>query len=971
MSDSDAFSSQIGDIDKSQWPRLHDEMVRARLETALNLDSLDASVCDLLVKAASGSPYLERLFLRWQSHLPLLLAAPPEELTESIIHDALCCTGPAETVKADLRKLKDRLMIVLSLYDLSGVWSDLQVMDTLSRFADAAVIAAFNSALQEVMQVTVPGAVQESGMAVLAMGKHGAFELNYSSDIDLVVFYDAGRLQTFLERDGVPERLRDARKVAARVTQLAVSILQDQTADGYVFRTDLRLRPDPGTSAAAVTIEAAERYYENYGQNWERAAFSKARIIAGHADVQKKIKAFLTPFIWRKYLDFAAIEDIHSIKRQIHAVKGMGGFDFADHDIKLGRGGIREVEFYVQTQQLILGGRNPALRERTTLGGLQALASAGHIRWDVEHELRDAYLFLRCLEHRLQMVNDAQTHQIPKDPAHILRVAHLAGYDDADGLKADTLSALNTVHDHYAELFEEGERLTLEKGSLVFTGVDDHPDTLKTLENMGFDTPASVSSAIRKWHAGGIRATRSARAREILTRLVPVILQSLSRTDTPQQAFQAFDLLLRQLPAGVQFFSLLQSNVEILDTLIRLCTLSPRLGQSLASHAHLIESLVSETFVSAVVEDDRSDTEPEDLLALVQEAGNFEDQLNTLRREVREARFRVTYRMLMTQTSVRDLARHYSRLADAAIEAALPTAHVEMCRNHGPVTGELAVIGLGRLGADSLTIVSDLDLIFVYDTPDGARSSHERPLDAVNWFTRYVRRFVTALSAQTEEGSLYDVDMALRPSGGAGPAAVRLPTFRRYYESDAWTWEEMAMVKARAIAGDAGLVQTIDAEIEAILTRKRDAEKVRGDVLAMRYRLLKEKPPAHGFDLKRLAGGLTDIDFICQYLALVHGAEHGRFPRHIADMLPVFAAQGIMSSTHQAQLLGAWQDYEIVLQLRRAALGYARQGQDMSQALLEVIGWRLGGEQPEQIEDRLITHTQHVKAVFRDIVGPF
>ncbi|MCI5043665.1 MAG: bifunctional [glutamine synthetase] adenylyltransferase/[glutamine synthetase]-adenylyl-L-tyrosine phosphorylase [Aquisalinus sp.] len=968
MTETDAFRQLLQKADTSQWPRLHDETVRTRLDEMLSAMGLSALEADFLTRTASGSPYMERLFLRGKGALTPTLSAEPEEFTDNLIAQTLALYGTGEEVKGHLRRLKDRMMIALSLYDLSGIWSDLQVMDTLSRFADAAVIASFNAALREVTQIQESSLLEPSGLAVLAMGKHGAFELNYSSDIDLVVFYDHGRLQHFLESHDLPQRLQDARKVSMRATQMAVSILQDQTADGYVFRTDLRLRPDPGTSAAAVTIETAERYYENYGQNWERAAFSKARIIAGHEDVQRQITAFLTPFIWRKYLDFAAIEDIHSIKRQIHAVKGRADFEFAGHDVKLGWGGIREVEFYVQTQQLILGGRNPVLRERTTLGGLQALASAGHIRWDVEHELRDAYLFLRSLEHRLQMVNDAQTHEIPKDPEHILRVAHLAGYDEAEKLKEDTLSALTLIHDHYADLFEEGERLTVATGSLVFTGVDDHPDTLKTLVNMGFDTPSEVSSAIRRWHAGGIRATRSARAREILTRLVPVILQRLGQTEIPQQGFHAFDLLLRQLPAGVQFFSLLQSNVEVLDTLIRLCTLSPRLGKSMAAHAHLIESLVSETFLTS---EDEAESEESDLLHAVQVADTFEEQLDLLRREVREDRFRVTCRMLMTEATVRDLARDYTRLADSAIQVALPVSYQEMVRNHGAVEGELAVIGMGRLGADSLTIVSDLDLIFVYNTPDGAQSDHDRPLDAVNWYTRYVRRLVTTLSAQTAEGSLYDVDMALRPSGGAGPAAVRLPTFRRYYEGDAWTWEEMAMVKARAIAGDPGLVQVMDAEIERILTRARDATKVRGDVLSMRYRLLKEKPPAHGYDLKRLAGGLTDIDFICQYLALIHGAMYGRFPRHIADMLPVFVSQEILSRSQGDDLLAAWQDYEIVLQLRRAALGYARHGEAMSTALLEVIAWRLGGEKPEKIEDRLSHHAERVKKVFQEIIGPF
>ncbi len=967
MPDHRPLQARIEEADAAAWPRLHDHAAASRIGPVLTGLQISDKVASLISVAASASPYLERLITRNISRVAPLLREDANRSLEQLLDEASNVPDDTETVKAQLRQIKDRAMILFSLCDLAGVSDDLTIMEALSSFADVAVVKAFASALKNVTGVRSDDPLQDCGFVVLGMGKHGAGELNYSSDIDLVVFYDPYILQAFLETNSAQPRLADPRKVAIRATQTAVSILQDLTEDGYVFRTDLRLRPDPGTSNIAVTVGAAELYYETYGQNWERAAFSKARVIAGHRQVSKQVTDFLRPFIWRKYLDYAAIEDIHSIKRQIHAVKGMGTISFPGHDIKLGRGGIREIEFFVQTQQLILGGRNRALRERTTLGGLQALASAGHIKQNVAQELRVAYLLLRRVEHRIQMVNDEQTHTIPRQPDQILRLAHLAGYDDSAAFEQSVTACLRLVHDHYADLFEEGERLSARRGSLVFTGVDDHPDTLTTLTKMGYRDASHISATIRNWHAGGIRATKSTRARELLTKLVPMILRTLGRTDDPQQSFNSFDALLRHMPGGVQFFSLVLNNPQVLDDLVALSCLSPSLAHEMATHAHLVEAMLQTSFLK---EERRSmQSALNRLEGEIAEQPSFEEALNLLRRHVREERFRVTSRLLLTAAGTRQQSRFYTRQAEIAIRASLPVARTEMIRNHGEIEGALAIIGMGRLGASALTATSDLDLIFVYDRQETSQSDHEQPLDGVTWFTRYVRRLLTTLSAQTEEGGLYEVDMALRPSGSAGPAAVSLAAFQRYYKEEAWTWEQMALVKARVVAGAPGLAAMISDEITSILTRKRDRDKVTADALNMRQRLLCDKPAASDWDLKLVNGGLTDIDFICQHLSLLHAHDLGRFPPHIADALPVFASQELIPPADAKKLLAAWRSYETTMQLIRAAIGNLDGADSIPPPLARALAARLDLARPGDILPHLAKHREQVQKIFARQIG--
>ena len=543
-------------------PKPFDPARAARVKEALAERGF-ASNEALLDAVFGNSAFLGRLAQREAGALGEYFAAGPHTVLNAAIllaHAACRADSEAQAMK-ELRTAKRRAALAIAMADIAGVWDVNQVTAELTRFADACVGGALQFLLRIADAQTGPVGEQDCGLTVLAMGKYGAFELNYSSDIDLVVFYDAAKFP-FAKRG-------DARGAAVDIVRGLVKLLSEVTNDGYVFRVDLRLRPDAGATQIAISTDAALDYYEAMGQNWERAAMIKARACAGDLQTGARFLADIRPFIWRRYLDFAAIEDIQSIKRQIHAHAGHGAIAVKGHNIKLGHGGIREIEFFAQTQQLILGGRHPGLREPSTQGALDALVREGRVDAAVGEELKADYRYLRMLEHRLQMVEDQQTHSLPDSQAGLSHIACFMGYEGVDDFHDELIRILENVRGHYARLFESAPDLASSEGNLVFTGVEEDPETLKTLSAMGFGGPAHVSAAIRGWHHGRIRAMRSQRARELLTKLTPAILKALAATADPDVAFSQFDRFLSNLPSGVQLFSLFLARPQFLGLLAK------------------------------------------------------------------------------------------------------------------------------------------------------------------------------------------------------------------------------------------------------------------------------------------------------------------------------------------------------------------------------------------------------------------
>lgn len=930
-----------------------DAAQRFRDECADALASLPAGADDFLSAIASASPYLRRLLVRRKSKLVEILSSSPENCLAAAMGDALASAneGGADAQMKALREAKADAALVIALADIGGVWDVMTATGALSRFADAAVQGALQGAINRSKLES------SDGIVILAMGKHGAFELNYSSDIDLVVLFDPERMDA--------DRF-DAQKYAVGIARELVNQMQMQTADGYVFRTDLRLRPDPGATAPAVSVRSAEAYYESYGQNWERMAFIKARPCAGDVALGEEFLKTLRPFIWRKYFDYATIEDVHAVKRQMHSAKGGRDVAFEGHDVKLGRGGIREIEFYAQTQQLILGGKNPDLRHRTTLDALKALVEVNAIDEESRDIMTASYLYLRHVEHRLQMINDEQTHRLPASQNDIARLSVFSGADNPASFRQKMMDTFHAVEKCYDALFEDDEDPQKRLGPMVFTGVDAHPATLDTLEGLGFKRAADVSAAIRRWHTGALRATKTERARTLLTKLVPPLLESLAKASDPDEAFFAFEGFLERLPAGVQIFSLFLNNLDVFDALIRIMTISPYLGREFSKRVNLIERLLDNRWSAPPP---LPSTYAEVCAAMVAGAPDYEAALNAARRWVGEQKFQVTAQLGVGLIAPSDASAHFTKIADAAINSLLTAAMEEMKLQHGNIDGEFVVIGLGRLGAGEMTATSDIDLMFVYDAQNESASDGKRPLGVVEYFSRFVRRAVTALSAATEEGALYEVDMQLRPSGKAGPAAVRFSAFHNYYMDEAWTWEAMSLVKARVIGPAGALADKVETEINTILARDRDVETLGIDIANMRMRLDAAKPGVSIWDVKNVVGGLTDIAFICQYLTLRYAHEVGRPPRPVRLSLKWFEEKEKLTKADAMILIDAHSMFEAVLQASRAATGGVFAPERAGEALRSRMTSVCGEEEIEKAETVLKGHQDLVAQLFTRTIG--
>ena len=886
----------------------------------------------LLRSIFGNSPFLSDAAVKEWAFLTRLVEEGADPLFVEIADAIELPADLGEDTAALMRRLrvaKRRVALVAAVAELVGAWSLDQQTAALSRFADGALGAALRHLLRQAVTggsiglASIDEPERDSGLIVLGVGKLGGYELNYSSDIDLILLYDPTRAR-ISTRDGI-------QSLFVRMAHDLGRILDERTSDGYVFRTDLRLRPDPASTPLTLSVAAALAYYESVGQNWERAALIKARTVAGDRVAGQHFLRELEPFIWRKSLDFAAIQDIHSIKRQINAYRGGGRIAVEGHDIKTGRGGIREIEFFAQTQQLIWGGRLRELRTGSTCEALRRLASTGRIYPATAAELIDNYRFLRRLEHRLQMVEDAQTHMLPPDPAGIARIGVFLGYPQTDAFVTDLLRHLSSVERHYAELFEQAPSLS-GPGNLVFTGVEDDAETLRTLSWLGFAEPATVAALVRSWHHGRLRATRSQRAREILTELVPQLLRIFGATPHPDTALLRFDQFLSRLPAGVQLFSLFHANPGLLELVAEIMAGAPRLAEQLAQRPALLDAVLTEGFFAPPP---GPNAFAADLGQVLGGARDYEETLDALRRWAGERRFQVGVQLLRRALDGRQAGEVLADIAETALTALLPTVEAEFARRHGRVQGSMfAAIGMGRLGSREMTLASDLDLILIYDVPPGSETSDgPHPLPVASYYARLTQRLIGAITAPTAEGRLYEVDMRLRPSGASGPIASNLAGFARYQRESAWTWEHMALTRARPVGGDPALCVQIADAIGAVLGAKRDARRLLVDVADMRRRIADENPRPTRWDLKNRRGGLIDLEFIVQYLVLREAASSPQLLcRSTEQALRALGAAGVLPPQAQQELLDAL----ALLRQVHALLTLLRGGLSEEEALSEV-----------------------------------
>ncbi|MEX2454823.1 MAG: bifunctional [glutamine synthetase] adenylyltransferase/[glutamine synthetase]-adenylyl-L-tyrosine phosphorylase, partial [Rhodospirillaceae bacterium] len=930
-------------------------------------DTIQDTLIRRLLDAIFGnSPFLGHCLIADPAFALRLFRDGPADTFDRILSDVAAEAPPAataETVMAVQRRARRRVALTVGCADIAGLWPLERIVESLSLFAEAALRSAVAHLLCQghaTGEIELPhpeDPERGSGFIVLGMGKLGARELNYSSDIDLILLFEPERVRY--------RGSRSPQEYFVRLARQMVRLLEERTRDGYVFRTDLRLRPDPGSTPPVLSTLAAETYYEGTGQNWERAAMIKARPVAGDREAGTAFLGYLRPFIWRKNLDFAAIQDIHSIKRQINAVRGGQRIAVAGHNVKLGRGGIREIEFYAQTQQLIWGGRDPSLREPRTCEALRRLAAAGHIEAEVPEHLAEAYRFLRTVEHRLQMIDDQQTHEIPDDPAKLAAFTRFMGFADTDAFAAALSSRLHLVEDHYAALFEEAPDLA-GPGTLVFTGGEDHPDTLRTLSELGYKQPSAVAATVRAWHHGRYRSLRSTRARELLTELMPALLGAFAKTLDPDAAFLRFNDFLSRLPAGVQILSLLYTNPALLELLAEIMGSTPRLADTLTRYPILFDAVLTADFFEAPPDAAGLAAEFEDAL---QQARDFQDVLDILRRQVNDRLFQVGVHILRRRFTPDLAGPALSDIADTALRTLYPRQQEEFARQHGRMPGgEMAVVALGKLGGREVSIGSDLDLLFVYRSDDGT-SDGTKPLAAIPYYTRLGQRFLGALTSPTGEGTLYEVDMRLRPSGNAGPLATSLEAFLKYHQEAAWTWEKMALTRARiVVAGDAFGTALEDA-IRALLAAPRDPAALLRDVAAMRARIERDRPPGGPWDVKSLRGGLIDIEFLVQYLQLRHASETPEvLAPNTADALGRLHRAGILDAPTTDALTAALHLWRNVQGVLRLSVGEMFDETAVSAASRSFVASVCGREGFEALKEEILDTAVTCHAIFRRVV---
>ena len=916
-----------------------------------------------------NAPFLREIILRDASRFLRILVTPPEETISTLLHTCLTArpTSEAELMQS-LRLAKQELALTVALADIAGAWRLESVTGALTRFADASLTASLRFCLRELeargkfTPVDPEEPEKEAGFFILAMGKHGARELNYSSDIDLIVLYD-------------PERSRltggaEAPVEFVRITRRLVKLMNERTGDGYVFRTDLRLRPDPGATPLAISVPAALVYYESLGQNWERAALIKARPCAGDIKAGELFLEEIRPFVWRKYLDYAAISDVHSIKRQIHAHKGFSKITVAGHNVKLGRGGIREVEFFAQTQQLIAGGRNPQLRDRRTLITLERLADCGWIDESAATEMEEAYRYLREVEHRIQMINDEQTHILPKDDEALARVYHLMGYKERAEFADEIRSKFELVQKHYSGLFEDEPELALDLGNLVFTGDDEDPNTLETLMQLGFQRPMDAIRTIRQWHYGRYPAVRATKARQRLTEFTPILLDALARTENADQALLTFDTFLSKLPMGVQLFGLLKSNPHLLKLLTMIMGNAPRMAEIVSQRVHVLDALLDPAFFGGAPTAEQIETA---LAVTLDQAGYYEDALDRARIFVQEQQFLLGLRLITGTITAAELGQGLSTLADAVLCQLLPRVQQELEEAHGKIPGaELALIAMGKLGGHEITCASDLDLILLYDFPeDVMQSDGKRPLAPSQYYSRLTQRLVSALTAPTAEGVLYEVDFRLRPSGNSGPLATRFAAFKDYQANNAWTWEHMALTRARVITSSSpDFSAQIDSAVSQLLQEKRDLEKLAFDVSDMRARIQKDKPAKSPWQVKGVPGGLIDIEFIAQFLQLAHGADCPQILQtRTEDVLLKAREAGLLSEEDADTLIPTLRTYDDLRQILKLTLTGRFDPATAPNGLLDLLVSTGGEPDFERLTIYLQDQQKRVRQSFEKLIG--
>ncbi len=751
--------------------------------------------------------------------------------------------GEAADAMTAVRRERSAVALALGIGDLAGALPLEAVVQPLSDLADRQLDRALAAAIAE----RTPDEPAR-GFSILALGKLGGRELNYSSDLDLIFLYDPETL---------PRRAREEPGQAAlRIGQRVVEILQKRTEAGYAFRVDLRLRPSPEVTPIALPVDAAISYYESAALPWERAAFIRARAAAGDPALGRYFLDAIHPFVWRRTLDFGAVGEITAISRRIRDHYAQGQAFGPGFDLKRGRGGIREIEFFVQIHQLIHGGRQAELRSPSTVEALTALAAAGRIGEGEAAALAESYRLLRTIEHRLQMVDDRQTHSLPADPAALDNVARLHGL-------ADGAALLDLLRPHVVRTAAIYDTLVAGEGAKL----SEDPVALDAaLAAAGFPDPAQARQRIEGWRSGKVRSLRTAAALEAFEAMLPVLIEAFGTAPDPIGAMNRFEDLILGLPSGVNLYRLLEARPGLTQHLAAILSHAPALAEQLGRRPDLLDGLID----ASALEPARPVEELTEIFSRSDRADeDYQMVLDRVRRSVNEMRFALGAQVVLAASDPIAVGEGYARVAEAAIRVLADAAVGEFEKAHGRVPGSrLVILGLGRLGGGVLTHASDLDLIYLFSGTHDGESDGPKPLRTSDYFNRLAPRITAALSVPTASGRLYEVDTRLRPSGGDGLLAISLDTFAQYQREKAWTFEHMALTRARPVFGTEEDKAALAAIIDGVLRLPRDPAKVADDADRMRLEIARHKKPKGPFDIKLTPGGLVDLEFAVHVLQL-------------------------------------------------------------------------------------------------------
>ena len=893
-------------------------------ENGISLAGSSDAVCRSLPLVWSCSEFVSQFCLRNPEVLSLLARSGQleEKIEPEVIKDALTQSLSAidseAALKTALRQFRNRQMVCIAWRDLAG-WAELEeVLQAMSALADACIAGAVDWLMADAeAEGELPRYEDGSAMplVIIAMGKLGGNELNFSSDIDLVFSYPADG-----EISG--RKVLSHHEYFTRLGKRLINILNDTTADGFVFRVDMRLRPNGESGALALSFDAMENYYQTYGREWERYAWIKARAVNDHNGVGESLLQRLRPFVFRRYIDFGAVESIREMKALIaQELKRKG----VENNIKLGPGGIREIEFIGQTLQLIRGGRDSELQERSILAVLSLLAQRQQLTQRAVNELALAYKFLRRVENRLQMVADQQTHLLPQDDTERLRLAYAMGFEDWQVFENTLRDHMRKVHGHFQQMFvaPQGEADAEQEDELamLWIGTLEGDAARLVLQNAGYSKPDAICNLLRGLREGSSYRKFSAVGRERMDKLVPLLLSASALTPAPEESFARLTRLLEAIGRRSAYLALLVENPLALSQLVKLFSASAWIANWISRHPIVMDELInpavlyeheSTDFMAADLDQQLAALDPEDL----------ESQMESLR-EFRSGRvLRVAAADVGPGLSAEQIGGQLCIIAELVVRRCLQLASAAMVRRYGyPDCGkadssaaDFVVVAYGKLGSLEMGYASDLDMIFLYgDCPAGGETSGKRTVPNETFFARLGQRLIHMITTRTPAGTLYKVDMRLRPSGKSGPLVTSLTAFKRYQNEHAWVWEHQALVRARPIAGSQVLRGQFEVVRKEILCQRRHEGELKAAVVEMRDKILLEQKSHDDslFNLKFDHGGIVDIEFMVQYWVLRWAHEYPGLTRYTDNrsLLEALAEANLLDQGRKTTLIDAYGHY--------------------------------------------------------------